>query len=284
MAIEKILNQPAEEYHGGNAISFSRLKVFSQNAALYERTYISRKIERKDTQAMRDGRAIHALILEGREVFDRQFAGFTMKGSKAKNPVKAAWDLFKAQCEADGREILDDPEMVEAVYAAVMAHPEAGPLFTGGESEVTFRVDVPWIRVPVQCRLDKWHPAGHALTGSRPLVVDLKTVDSLNEADFTNARKAFEKMLYWRQPGFYQPILFEHGIEWPQWLFVFAEKKEPFGVLCLRPSERSIRLGMTANEADLKRLAECYKTGIFPNQPTGIGEIDLPAWFDGETE
>jgi hypothetical protein len=273
----KITDLSNEDYHMAEAVSHSRLEAFRRRPALYWLRYVERSLPPKGRNRDFDfGIAAHALILEGVDVYHAQTAVWT-GGNKTKN--RGAWQDFAA---ANSDKLILTPEEDVAVFemqAAIMQHPEARQLFSGGESEVSWRVKSRALPIPLQCRTDKFNGRGCALTEGRPFVADLKTTPSLDDAEYRNFLKSFVEYGYHRQGGFYSALLRDLGVELQDFFFVAVEKEAPYGVDVYRMSPEAINLGLAETLFDLKRLAECYATDKWPNRPHGVNTIDVPEWY-----
>jgi exodeoxyribonuclease VIII len=159
---------------------------------------------------------------------------------------------------------------------AVMAHPAASELFRAGEAELVWRKTFATLRV--QARTDWFNQAGCALC-PRPYVVDLKTVESLDDGAFRNFEKAFVNLGYHRQAGFYLPLLYDCGIACTDFFFVAVEKCEPYGVAVYKVSNAALQRGQEETLRDLTRIKGCIESNRWPNMPEDVQEIDLPTWY-----
>ena len=73
--IESLVHEPAAEYHAnaGEYLSSHLLAKFRESPLLYQRT-LAGDVDEVDRPAYLVGQAAHALTLEGRAAFERQFA------------------------------------------------------------------------------------------------------------------------------------------------------------------------------------------------------------------
>jgi hypothetical protein len=270
-----IRGEPSEVYHATDAISHSKLEVFRRRPALYHRKYVLKVVPDADSSAFAIGRATHAAVLEPQSygaLYARRPDGIDRRTKEG----KAAWEQF-AQANA-GKTILDgeDFALVEQMREAVMAHPAASELFRAGEPELVWRKTFATLRV--QARTDWFNGNGCALC-PRPYVVDLKTVESLDDGAFRNFEKAFVNLGYHRQAGFYLPLLYDCGIACTDFFFVAVEKCEPYGVAVYKVSNAALQRGQEETLRDLTRLKGCIEANRWPNMPEDVQEIDLPAWY-----
>ena len=127
-----------------------------------------------------------------------------------------------------------------------------------------------------------FNPAGCELSGGRPYVADLKTVESLDSDAFRNFERACFSFGYHRQAGFYLPLITEiTGSPVFDFFFIAVEKVEPFGVAVYRLSDAAIARGQDETITDLVRLQSCIASNVWPNLDPALREIGLPKWYGG---
>lgn len=188
--------------------------------------------ERRETEAMRIGRAFHKRICEGKVAFESAFAaelrqedypnaartiddlkgelagrGEKITGNKAElirrlkalDPSVRIWDEIVAQHKAQhpNHQLLDPTWVAKIEIAAAMIehHPTLSKCFSGGYPEVS----VVWVDadtgVPMKARLDYLKPTA---------IVDLKSFSNpLNLPFDTAVRRAIASNLYFVQAAFY---------------------------------------------------------------------------------
>ena len=160
-------------------------------------------------------------------------------------------------------------------------HPLASQLLAAGKPELSWRVQ-PSGSLALQCRTDWFNPAGCELSGGRPYVADLKTVESLDSDAFRNFERACFSFGYHRQAGFYLPLITEIiGSPVFDFLFIVVEKAEPYGCAVYRLSDAATARGHDETITDLLRLQNCIKSEKWPNLPNDLREIGLPKWYGG---
>jgi hypothetical protein len=273
----KIIGEADTSYHGTDAVSHSKLEVYRRRPALYKKQFLDKTVEAPASSAFTVGRAAHCLVFEA-DTYATRFTVRPQGIDRRTKDGKAAWEQFVAANA--GKEILDSDEahLVQAMRDAVFANPTAALLLAGGESEVTWRAAGP-AGMTLQCRTDRFNAAGCELTGGRPYVVDLKTVETLDAGEFRSFERSFWSLGYHRQAGFYLPLLQDCGVLCWDWFFVVVEKQEPFGCVVYRPTEDAVSCGIDETVRDLTALAQSMTTGVFPNLPAGVQEISLPSWY-----
>ena len=288
-----IHDEPASVYHATDAVSNSKLKVFKRQPRLYYRKYVAKTlVEKTDSTALRLGRAIHALTLEGEAAYKREVALVPSEAPKRpteaqRNAAKPSpettaairfWDTFNTANE--GKIIITPEEHALNVRMrdAVMAHPLIPQLLNDtGTPETTWRVKL--AELTAQVRPDYFNPAGCELTNGRPFILDLKTCASLDEDDFGNFVRNFYSFGYYRQAALYQAVVSQIFGPIQDFIFIAVEKKEPFECRIYRPTLRSVSMGWDEVKDDLRALSECYRTGVWPEGPSGLLDIDVPDWY-----
>ena len=197
-----------EQYHSNDAISHSKLELFRRRPISYYRRFVGKTLARPEaTEAFRIGSAAHCAVLEP----DTFYARYAMRPEgidRRTKDGKAAFAQFEA--ENAGKVVIGSDELgdVREMAAAVAHHPLASQLLAAGKPELTWRVE-PKGSLALQCRTDWFNPTGCELSGWRPYVADLKTVESLDSDAFRNFERACFSFGYHRQAGFYLPLITE---------------------------------------------------------------------------
>jgi hypothetical protein len=211
-------------------------------------------VEDEDRPAYLVGRGAHALILEGREAFDRRYAVGGPVNPRTGRPYGSntqAYGDWAAEQAAQGRECLTDEQHALAVNLAgsVRSHPRARELLADGIVEGVVRIE--YCDMRVQARIDWFHPI-HG-------IVDLKTCDDLTwfEADA-------KRYGYAHQLAFYRAVVQRAtGIAFPVHL-IGVEKRQPFRSGVWVVSDQTLAHSQRENEAAIERLADCIATNIWP--------------------
>lgn len=284
-----IYGESAETYHASEGVSSHKLADFSRPNVplLYYRKYVSKEApESPDTDAKEFGEFFHALALEGEAVADSRFVVVpataprrpTDRQINAKKPSPEtidaiAWWAAFDKSNAGKKEITaEDRDLAWKMVGAIRAKPKTKALFDHGKPEVVARHQMASFQIRSRLdwfdeALDEWQ---------RPLIVDVKTIDSL-----AHFEKQFLNYGYYRQAAFYQLVVYEtmklQGA-YPRFRFVVVEKNEPFQCLVYMPGETSLDIGRNEVLADLKRLKECYDSGIWPGTPDEEMPVEVPEW------
>lgn len=265
-------------YHSNPAVSHSKLEVFRRRPRLYQMRYVTNELpEPEPTAAFRIGSAAHCAILEP-DKFPAQYAQRPEGIDRRTKEGKAAWESFTAAHA--GKEFLDAEEwaQIAAMGNAVRANPLASMLLAQGGAELSWRVETG--AVPLQCRTDWFAQIGCELSGGRPYVADIKTIDSLDAGAFRSFERAAFTYGYHRQAGFYLPLVTEIlGGPVFDFFFIAIEKMEPFGVAVYRMSDAAAALGQDETLDDLRRLKRCYESQEWPNIEPIVRDLDVPNWY-----
>ena len=279
-----MITESNEQYHSNDAISHSKLELFRRRPISYYRRFVGKTLARPEaTEAFRIGSAAHCAILEP-DTFYSRYAMRPEGIDRRTKDGKAAFAQFEA--ENAGKVVIGSDELgdVREMAAAVSNHPLASQLLAAGKPELSWRVE-PSGSLALQCRTDWFNPDGCELSGGRPCVADLKTVESLDSDAFRNFERACFSFGYHRQAGFYLPLITEI-LDRPvfDFFFVAVEKVEPFGVAVYRLSDAAIARGQDETITDLIRLKSCLEGNVWPNLDPTLREIGLPKWYGGQTE
>jgi hypothetical protein len=286
-----IHGEPIAQYHANPAVSSTQLMDMRPCPAYYYGRHITKTIPPPKSDAFDVGNGAHWLIVEGRKALEERTVLQPAEyhaWSNHKEPRDLGmkpWNWNATVCEewgareARGRVVLtaDDFAKIDRMAEAVAENPDAVVLLSGGESEVTFRVQHP--AFAVQCRADMWHAKGVSLDEAielAPLCVDLKTCDTIEQF-----RAHYFKHRYYYRAAFYQDVIGDClGVagERPAFLFVVVEKFAPWRCEVFEPSEADLELGRNEVLADLKLLRGCIESGIWPNSTLGVQSIELTAW------
>lgn len=259
-------------YHSNPAVSSTRLMDMRPCALFYKMRHIDKTLPKESKTEFDIGNAAHWLILEGRNALDARTVEQPRTYQNDKGEVKA-WTYAANVCKAwrdthPGKVILTaaDFATIDRMAAAVGENPDAVALLTGGESEVTFRVQHP--AFAVQCRADHYYKSA---TGA--MCTDLKTCDSIEQF-----KAHYFKFRYYYRAAFYQDVIEQADSVIPEFRFVVSEKNAPFRCEVFEPTEGDLELGRAEMLADLKTLRTCMQTGVWPGSKLGVQPIELTAW------
>lgn len=169
---------------------------------------------------------------------------------------------------------------VEAMVAAVRAHPVAGPLFARpGRAEQTLIGRDPESGVMCRARPD-WMP--DVDDSARRIVVDLKTSANADPRAFA---KSMADYGYHQQDPFYCDVLHwldltvvgDEQLE-PLFVLVAVEKDEPHLVSVGRCTPRAREWGRVLNRKARDLFRHGLETGEWPGYDPRVHDLDLPGW------
>jgi hypothetical protein len=205
----------------------------------------------EDRPAYLLGRAAHALILEGLEVFGNQFAVGGPVNPTTGKPYGLYTKAYADWAAAQRKPVITDEQydLIHNLRRAVRAHAVAVELLASGTAEGVVRTE--YCGTACQIRMDWFDPQAG--------IVDLKTCDDLTwfEAD---ARRYG----YLHQLAFYRAVMnVAAGKTFPVNL-IAVEKKEPFrcGVWLLDAG--ALDYAQKENEAAIERLKACQAANSWP--------------------
>lgn len=254
---------PIDQYHGGIGVSKSQLDQIAKSPAHYQ---YARTAPKKDpTPSQRMGSLAHTAILEPHKLN-------VVVGPDLNKNTKE-WKAFKAQVEAEGKEIVgqDEFDALEGMRASVYAHPAAARLLGPGMVEHSAYWIDPVTGLLCRCRPDKLFRTDQGI-----VLVDLKTTDDASEAEFS---RSIENFRYHVQAAFYTDGI-EAALGEPVAAFAFiaVEKKAPYAVACYQLATVDVEDGREAYQADLFRLQGCMRTNEWPAYSPRIETITRPSW------
>ena len=250
--------EPAEAYHAraGECLSSHQLLDFMRSPWLFHKKAMG-LIEEEDSPAYLVGRAAHARILEGRDVYESRFAVGGPVNPKTGKPYGRRTKTWREWAEAQASPVLslDEADLIEQMACGVAMNDAAVELLLYGRAEGVVRAEV--AGTACQARIDWTHPHRG--------IVDLKTTRDLDRFEY-DARD----YRYVHQMAFYRAVLAEViAAPVPVWL-VAVEKQEPFRCGVWRVADEALGRARRAVEVAIRRLARCRRDDLWP---TGYEEI-----------
>lgn len=247
-----LVEEPAAEYHArsGEVLSSHLLADFRRCPELYRRKVLG-LVPDEDRPSYLVGRATHTAILEGLDVFHREYAVGGPVNPKTGQPYGSNTKAWSEWAETQGKPTLtrEQAELIERLAESVTQHREAQNLLAEGFPERVVRAE--YCGVPCQIRMDWLNP----YLG----VVDLKTCDDLLWFE-TDARRYG----YHQQLAFYVEVLRQKvGLRMPAYLLA-VEKKLPYRVGLWRLGEDTLSAARQENEAAIARLRQCQANDFWP--------------------
>lgn len=287
-----IFTESNEVYHSRKAISVSKLKVADKSRELYYAQYVDKSMPGMVSEAMNFGTHAHTLILEGEEEFFQQYAvlpkeNFKLNSNEGKSNYadfvsnaltdgrlteeEGNWmcdfiymkgrteDDKKKALEIMGRNFVKDSDYQEILKlkSSIDSQPKAKELLRHCQAEATFRTGMTGYGFQMQCRADGYSPVGCDLTDGESYVVDLKTIDDVDNID-----KRMDTLQYSRQGPFYASVINEIDPDEPlkRFYFIFVEKKAPYRCRMVTIEPPVWEAAAYRNHNDLASLSAAYKT------------------------
>jgi len=240
-----LTHEPADVYHAkrDKFLSSHQLAEFRRNPLLFHKKQLG-LVQEEDRPAYLIGQAAHALVLEGRQVYEDRYAFGGPVNPKTGEPFGSRTKAFEEWAAAQGKPVLTHEQMalIENLNAAVYSHEHAAALLADGVPEGVVRVD--YCGTACQARFDWLSPQRG--------IVDLKTCDNIEwlEMDARSYR-------YVHQLAFYRALAAAvTGTVLPVHL-IGVEKHEPFRCGVWRIGEDVLGIAKKENEEGIARLKEC---------------------------
>ena len=252
------IEEPAAIYHGKakDFLSSHQLMDFIRCPWAYHKKQMLPNCESED-MAFLIGRAAHALILEGREVYESEFAIGGPLNPATGRPFGPTSKKFIEWAAAQEKMILPDDKatLIEQMFQAVQRNELALDLLNEGSPEGVIRTN--YCSTPCQIRVDWFNPSYG--------IVDLKTCDDLDFFPYDA-----KKYKYHNQMAFYQAVLKEVCGEFMPVYLIAVEKKEPFRCGVWQVLQETLDNARGENRAAIDRLKLARETDQWP---TGYEEL-----------
>jgi hypothetical protein len=253
-----VIHEPFETYHAEskNHLTSHQLGDFRRCPALYRKKRLG-LIPDEDRPAYVIGRALHTLVLEGRDTFEAQYAVGGPVNPRTGEIYGSTTKAYAEWAAAQNKAVLtlQQFDLIENVADGVRGNGMAVDLLSEGIAEGVVRCE--YRGMPCQIRMDWFDPHRG--------IVDLKTCDDLTwfEAD---ARRYG----YAHQLAFYRAVLARViAVAMPTYL-IGVEKKEPFRAGVWQLNRDTLAQAQRENEAAIERLKRCIGTDAWP---TGFEEV-----------
>lgn len=258
-----VLDLPDAEYRQAPGLSSTGIKRLLDSPARYQ----WEQTHRTDKRAFDLGHVVHAVVLgAGLDVAVIDHPDYRTKAAREERDA--------ARAEGRAPILAHEWEQVEVMAAAVREHPDAGPLLTGGEPEVSLFWDDPETGVACKGRLDYWHRSG--------VVVDLKSTGRTADPRRVD-RLAYD--LGWHQ----QAAHYSAGVEVvtgarPRFIHVVLEVDAPHFVAVVELDDEYLELGRQDVRLATDAYAACLAADDWPAYPPGIHRIAPPRYARAATD
>ncbi len=289
------------EYHNSEALSPSGTGDILDAPAIYRHRRDNRK---PPTDAMVDGSAVHALVLEPHRnlvpvmpsdlynpvapVRPEIAKGNAKKGTPEKEafeqwkPLNASWE---AECKdiakrrAEWRASLDPeamtlpPGRMKHVLGAADSIKSCGQLseelLVQGQAEASFFHTCTETGAYVRIRPDWWHEE----TGT---IIDIKKSRS---ASYRYFRKAAGDLGYFRNAAMQWDILEQMGMKVNTFVFVVVEPEPPYLVQLFEYDDQDLDQGRRGWKQAATTWKTCTESGEWPGYPDGIAMLTIPPYL-----
>lgn len=249
------------DYDAIDAVNYSSLKALARSPKHYRHHLLNGA---KETRPMFKGTAAHVAVLEP-ERLALEYAIFTGKRRAGK-----AWEAFEAAAIADGKKVIKEAELAEAVAMrdAVRADALASSYLSGGRHEVT----VVWLdeETGLTCkgRID--------FLRNDYVLVDLKTTRDAIPHWFG---RDVARLQYHVQAAMYLDAVERLTGETARFVAVALESSPPYDVVTYDLPEPVISAGRDEYRRLLRLLVECRQENRWPGIGNGFEvTLSLPAW------
>lgn len=256
------------EYHAHPAVSKSGLDQVRRSPLHFWNRYLNpNRIIEPPTPAMVLGSALHARVLEP-TLYADEFIVAPEGVDRRTKEGKLRWADFEAK--ADGKTVIkaEDAAQIEAMAAAVHAHPAARTILRlPGQCEQSYFWTDEATGEACKCRPD-WH------SDDRRLIADVKTTEDASPRGFI---RSVMKYRYHVQAAFYSSSL-----KAEQFLFIAVEKRPPYCVAVYATPPELIERGLKEAVEDLRLIATCRAENRWPGYGDEIQALAVPNWLSGE--
>ena len=224
------------------------------------------------TLTMQIGTALHAMVLEGQEQFERDFIlkpeginlttkeGKEWKAAAGKKTVLSKTDQYASWDSVHG--------MAESLRRLQWFNP----------NQVDYRkyneVSVYWDADELSCkaRLDRV-----VLEDDRVLVLDLKTTDSVDSRDFL--KKVVGGLNYLFQAAWYSEAAQAAFKKPATFVFVGVERAAPYATKTFEVSLDMLEEGLEQTRRARRSLVKCLRTKSWEAPPVEHEVLTLPPWY-----
>lgn len=223
--------------------------------------------ERKDTDALRLGRAIHTAVFQP-ELFNAEFIALPEGIDRRTSKGKADYAQFVA--DNGHKSILkpDDFNRALEVATEVRCNPHALRLISDSHVELSLDWEDSATGVKCKGRIDCYNE-------ELGIVIDLKTTQDASRFGFPKKLYGYG---YHRQAAWYLEGLRAHGEHPRHFVFIAVETAPPYSLGLYRLTDDVLSLSKAENEALIRKYAECVRTDSWPGYTEGIEDISIPEY------
>jgi hypothetical protein len=249
-----------DTYHAAEGVSKSDLFLLSRSPKHYQQ---HKATPTQPTPTRGLGTALHVKVLE-----PAAFSARFLRHNQGRR-TKAFQECIE---ENPGFTVLtaEEYDTVSAMADAVIAHPLAGPLFTGGIAERSFFYHDPVTGILCKTRPDYYREADG-------FVVDLKSTVNASPEAFT--RTAYNLMYHMQASMMEVGIRTVTGRNPRNIFFVAVENEAPYAVAVYMADHEFLGAGYSRTQKALRVYAECRSKNRWPGySDDNVLPLGLPAW------
>lgn len=269
-----------EQYHDERDwLTHSRLKTYANGGPrLYQMAHVQRMWKRKETPALKFGKAFETLAFEPR-LFDATYickpAG---KEGDGRTKEGKAWNEANAHRLAF---VLDPDELaiMRNMVEALNENETALELLKSCRPQQTYSAE--WCKgIEIASRAD-FDSDGCAASGFAPFSLDLKTTDDITD---WRSGKAIFNYGYHSQGGLAQWCMQKNGVQNPlaRVLWLVIEKSAAHRCEIFEADGPAVDIGFRWCAEQIDAIAGYTAAGVFPRVNNEIQTIGLPAWVSRE--
>jgi hypothetical protein len=247
----------------------SHVKHILQSPAHYQ---AAKKRRFSPTINMQIGSALHCLVLEGQEQFDKDYI---LKPEGLSLTTKAGIEWKQENRNKTILSQSDSASSWDAVHGVAASlrtlewfNPVQADYRKYNEVSLYWEAD----GLNCKCRLDRL-----LLSPDKAVVLDLKTTDTVDEREFT------KKIVGWLNYLF-QSAWYSEGTEAvfnvpASFVFIGVERAAPYTMAVYEVSAEMVAEGLRQTHFARKTLAQCLKTKQWPAPATASRVLQLPRWY-----
>lgn len=251
-------NIPEAEYHATDAISKSGLWT------IYKRTPFHYQYgDKKETNTMKFGSAIHCAVLEP-EQFEKRF----FKGPDDRRGNK--WKDMQNNMAADKIELLTSGEYEDAlrIREALLKNPLINKIVSGKtlvENSVFYTDEA--TGMTCRCRPDLVAP-------ELEIMVDLKSTS--DASPFSWQKRVSDYGFYLQEAMYTYAWQRANGCKVSAFIFLTIEQDAPFAHAIYELEPAAAQEGWLVYERAMETYAACKKAGVWPSYGEGVISLDIP--------
>lgn len=262
-----IYDIPEEEYHGDlTSLSSSGARKIMQECP--SKFWYGVNNPEPASKALDFGKAAHCWLLE-RDVWRARHYVLP----EGHNGTTKAGKIETAKAKESGKTDIkfDAFQHIRGMKEALEAHPYASAAFAHGEPEKSHY----WRckETDVMCRMRPDITPAH----NGQIIADYKT--TLSAQPRYLERKTYEYG-YHMQAAWYLDGLFAAGYDDPEFYLVFQEKKPPYVITIIRPTDKALAAGEVLNLKAKDEFRVGQETGVWRDYVQRVIYMDLPPWAD----